>query len=150
MRELSLLNNDQSKNRKHILFMKRIKKILLSRYIQFEIFFSWQVYVYDPTDEEDETKGCCLRIRKIWEEFPPLDGERQIEGDLDAVYYSYNDTTIYFFKGEDVWKNELFHPRQKQIKNGVKYVGNWFAHWYDICDVRPTFSNFEIPSNSHV
>ncbi|CAC5387251.1 MMP21 [Mytilus coruscus] len=108
------------------------------------------VYVYDPTDEEDETKGCCLRIRKIWEEFPPLDGERQIEGDLDAVYYSYNDTTVYFFKGEDVWKNELFHPRQKQIKNGVKYVGNWFAHWYDICDVRPTFSNFEIPSNSHV
>jgi len=49
-----------------------------------------------------------------------------------------------------VWKNELFHPRQKQIRNGIKYVGKWYEHWYDICEVRPTFSQFEIPSLSHV
>lgn len=108
------------------------------------------VYVYDPTDEDDETKGCCVRIQKIWEEFPALEGEKPIEGDLDAVYYSYNDTTVYFFKGEDVWKNELFHPRQKQIRNGIKYVGKWYDHWYDICEVRPTFSQFELPSYSNV
>jgi hypothetical protein len=62
------------------------------------------------------------------EEFPTLDGDKPLQGGIDSVYYSYNDTTVYFFKGEDVWKNELFHPRQKQIRNGIKYVGKWYEH----------------------
>lgn len=94
-----------------------------------------QVYVYDPELKGDE-KGCCVRVRSIAEEFPPLDGEEPLPPNLDSVYYSYKDQAMYFFKDEEVWKNELFHPKQKQIRNGIKKIGNWYDKWFDICDVR--------------
>lgn len=58
-----------------------------------------------------------------------------LPNNIDAVYYSYVDESMYFIKDEEVWKNVAFHPRQKFIKNGVKYIGKWFDKWFDICDV---------------
>ncbi|ESO91057.1 hypothetical protein LOTGIDRAFT_122269 [Lottia gigantea] len=92
------------------------------------------VYIYDPK-MENGTSGCCVRIRKITEEFPPVDGEEPLPSDLDAVYYSYKDQAIYFIKDEYVWKNVKFHLRQKQIVNGVKKEGLWYNKWFDICDI---------------
>ena len=91
--------------------------------------------MYDPKEPE-ETKGCCVRKRLISEEFPAAEGEEPLPSDLDSVYYSYNNQTVYFIKNEDVWQNVRFHPRQKTIRNEIKYVGKWYEQWFDICDVR--------------
>lgn len=92
------------------------------------------VYVYDPK-EPKETRGCCVRKKKITEEFPPAEGSKPLPANLDSVYYSYKDSAMYFIRDEEVWQNVLFHPRQKHVKNSVKYLGNWFEKWFDICDV---------------
>ena len=94
----------------------------------------FQVYVYDPK-EPKETRGCCVRKRKIVEEFPPAEGSKPLPANLDSVYYSYKDSAMYFIRDEEVWQNVLFHPRQKHVKNSVKYLGHWFEKWFDICDV---------------
>lgn len=92
--------------------------------------------MFDPK-QPDETRGCCERKLKIVDEFPLLDGEGQaFPSSVDAVYISYNDQSMYFFKDDDVWKNTLYHPRQKVIKNGLKYVGQRYKKWFDICDVK--------------
>nr|KAG5688239.1 hypothetical protein BaRGS_034281 [Batillaria attramentaria] len=93
------------------------------------------VYVYDPKEPE-ESRGCCVRKRKIWEEFPPAEGQDPLPADLDAVYYSYQDKMMYFFKGEKLWKNSVFDPRQRRIYNSVELLGNWWQRWMDICDVQ--------------
>lgn len=93
------------------------------------------MYVYDPKGE-DHTKGCCVRKKKISEEFPPAEGEDPLPSDLDVVYFSYSDKKVYFIKDETVWENVLFNPRQKQIRNSVKKIGTWYEKWYDVCDVR--------------
>ena len=105
-----------------------------------------KVYVFDPK-LPPETRGCCERKRKIWEEFPSVENQDPMPGDIDASYYSYTDKSVYFLKGEKVWQNVLFHPRQKQIRNGVKHIGNWFEKWYDICDVRNMDEPIEIIGN---
>ncbi|XP_050396044.1 matrix metallopeptidase-21 [Patella vulgata] len=92
------------------------------------------VYVYDPKTE-NFTNGCCVRKRKIVEEFPALEGEDPLPNDLDAVYYSYKDQAIYFIKDEYVWHNALFNIGQKVIQNGVKKDGLWYNKWFDICDI---------------
>ncbi|KAL4232259.1 Matrix metallopeptidase 21 [Mactra antiquata] len=93
------------------------------------------VYVYDPKVPK-ESQGCCVRTNKIVDEFPSVeDSTEPLPTNFDAVYYSYVDESMYFIKDEDVWKNVAFHPRQKHIKNGVKYIGKWFDIWFDICDV---------------
>lgn len=99
-----------------------------------------QVYVYDPKGPE-ETQSCCLRKLKIQEEFPAVDNSRPLPDNLDAVYYSYDDDSMYFIKDEEVWKNVAFHKRQKHIKNGVMYIGKWFDKWFDICDVNTHLSH---------
>lgn len=92
------------------------------------------VYVFDPK-EPQETRGCCVRTRKITEEFPSPEGDKPLPENLDAVYYSYKDSAMYFIRDEEVWQNTLFHPRQKHVKNSVKYLGKWYEKWFDICDV---------------
>lgn len=92
------------------------------------------VYVYDPKVPKEQ-QGCCLRKVKLQDEFPAVEDSIPLPSSVDAVYYSYVDESMYFIKGEDVWKNVAFHPRQKFIKNGVKYIGKWYDKWFDICDV---------------
>ncbi|XP_014788131.1 matrix metalloproteinase-21 [Octopus bimaculoides] len=95
------------------------------------------VYVYNPRGEGAPSKtGCCERISKITDEFPAAKGERPLEGNLDAVYYSYKKQSMYFLKGENVWRNSNFSRRQSPRKNTIRYEGKWYNHWYDICDVK--------------
>ncbi|XP_055878666.1 matrix metalloproteinase-21-like [Biomphalaria glabrata] len=93
-----------------------------------------EVYVYNPTATDNE-KGCCVRKRKIIEEFPPAEGHNPLPSNLDVVYYSYKDKMMYFFKGEDLWRNKLFDPRQRRTVNSIEYVGPWYHKWKDVCDV---------------
>lgn len=93
-----------------------------------------EVYVYNPTATDSE-KGCCVRKRKIVEEFPPAEGHNPLPSNLDVVYYSYRDKMMYFFKGEGLWRNKLFDPRQRRTVNSIEYVGHWYDKWVDICDV---------------
>ncbi|KAG1681472.1 Matrix metalloproteinase-21 [Nymphon striatum] len=53
---------------------------------------------------------------------------------LDSVYYSYSDSSIYFFKGTRYWK--LLGPTYFK-KSGNKVAGPWKINskWKDICDV---------------
>ena len=101
----------------------------------------FQVYVFDPKGPAD-TQTCCLRKLKIQEEFPAVENSIPLPDNLDAVYYSYDDDSMYFIKDEDVWKNVAFHKRQKHIKNGVLYMGKWFDKWFDICDVNTHANHF--------
>lgn len=119
----------------------------------FLIFFSYfsnQVYVYDPK-EPLETRGCCVRKRKIWEEYPPAEGHAPLPGKLDAVYYSYQDKMQYFIKDESLWRNKFFDPRQKRLINSVELTGNWYDRWMDICDVQaewwPRSDTLETPTS---
>ncbi|KAL8623615.1 hypothetical protein ACOMHN_051057 [Nucella lapillus] len=94
------------------------------------------VYVYDPREPE-ESQGCCVRKRKIVEEFPPAsDQDRPLPAKLDAVYYSYGDQMMYFIKGEGLWRNRVFDPRQRRQVNSVQFLGKWYNKWMDICDVQ--------------
>ncbi|PVD30417.1 hypothetical protein C0Q70_09683 [Pomacea canaliculata] len=93
------------------------------------------VYVYDPKEPE-ETRGCCVRKRKITEEFPPAGGHDPLPANLDAVYYSYQDKMQYFIKGENLWRNKIFDPRDRRTVNSVELVGKWYDRWMDICDVQ--------------
>jgi len=90
--------------------------------------------VFDPKGPT-ESQVCCLRTLKVQEEFPAIDGSIPLPDNLDAVYYSYIDESMYFIKDEEVWKNVGFHIRQKHKKNAIKYIGKWFDLWFDICDV---------------
>ena len=96
--------------------------------------FFFQVYVFDPK-EPKETRGCCVRQNKLADEFPAAEGSKPLPPNLDSVYYSYKDSSVYFIRDEEVWQNVLFHPRQKHVKNSVKYLGKWYEKWFDICDV---------------
>ncbi|GAB1603961.1 matrix metalloproteinase-21-like [Argonauta hians] len=96
-----------------------------------------KVYVYNPRGEGAPSKtGCCERIVNIRDEFPAAEGQRPLPDNLDAVYYSYKKQSMYFIKGEDVWKNINFSRRQNPRKNTIRYEGKWYEHWYDICDVK--------------
>ncbi|CAG5116421.1 unnamed protein product [Candidula unifasciata] len=92
------------------------------------------VYVYNPAAPESD-RGCCVRKRKIIEEYPPAEGHRPLPSNLDVVYYSYKDKTMYFFKGDNLWRNKLFDPRQRRIHNSIEFLGPWYQKWMDICDV---------------
>ncbi|WAR21721.1 MMP21-like protein [Mya arenaria] len=106
------------------------------------------VYVYDPLEAED-TRGCCVRKRKLQEEFPAVEGSEPLPDNLDAVYYSHVNESMYFIKGEDVWQNVHFHVRQIHISNGVKYIGKWYEKWFDICDVTTHSTHvFDFKKNS--
>ncbi|CAG5125754.1 unnamed protein product, partial [Candidula unifasciata] len=91
------------------------------------------VYVYNPVASESE-RGCCVRKRKIVEEFPPAEGHEPLPSNLDVVYYSYKDKMMYFFKGDKLWRNKLFDPRHKRVNNSIEYLGPWYHKWVDICD----------------
>lgn len=66
------------------------------------------------------------------------------------MYYSYKNKTVYFIRDEHVWQNVLFHPRQKQISNSIKYVGKWYNMWFDICDVRKMHDELPVVFNQYV
>lgn len=93
-----------------------------------------KVYGYDI---RNGTEGCCLPgyPRLIHNEFMRADeGSRNLPKKLDAVYYSYTDQTLYFFKERLFWELVTFHPRDTKRTNAV--LGPFFVHdkWYDICD----------------
>lgn len=92
------------------------------------------VYVFDPKVPES-SQGCCLRKGKIQDEFPAVVDSKPLPDNIDAVYYSHVDESMFFIKDEDVWQNIAFHPRQKHLTNGLKYIGKWYDKWFDICDV---------------
>lgn len=97
-----------------------------------------KVYVYNPRGQgAPSTTGCCERIVNIREEYPSVD-DSPLPDNLDAVYYSYKEKSMYFLKGEDVWKNVRFHRRQRNTVNEIRHEGKWYDHWYDICDVKNT------------
>lgn len=89
--------------------------------------------MFDPK-AVDEDYGCCERKVLIQDEYPAYEGELGLPANLDSVYYSYKDYSMYFIKGEDVWKNMLFTPRNSTTQNKVMYIGKWYQKWYDICD----------------
>ena len=90
--------------------------------------------MYDPLAPPEE-KGCCVVKTTLQEEFPAAEGEQPLPAHLDAVYYSYRHKMQYFFKGEDYWRNKLYDPRQRRVRNSVEYMGKWYDKWFDICDV---------------
>ncbi|XP_059176612.1 matrix metallopeptidase-21-like [Physella acuta] len=92
------------------------------------------VYVYKANAPEAE-RGCCVRKNKIVDEFPSEPGHKALPANLDAVYYSFRDQMMYFFKGEELWRNKLYDLRHTTIQNKIEYLGNWWNKWVDICDV---------------
>nr|XP_045595035.1 uncharacterized protein LOC123756091 [Procambarus clarkii] len=93
-----------------------------------------KVYGYDVSKG---SAGCCLSgyPRRIKDEFLPADsGSRPLPRDLDAVYYSYTDKTVFFIKDRLYWELVTFNPHDQLRNNNV--VGPSYVHhkWYDICD----------------
>ncbi|GFU45318.1 matrix metalloproteinase-21 [Nephila pilipes] len=92
------------------------------------------VYAYDVTRGKE---GCCLPgyPKHTHKEFPSVNKESSLPSHLDAVYYSYTDRSMYFFKGIYYWHNIAFNPLDRRRTNKIK--GPWLisSKWYDICDV---------------
>lgn len=94
-----------------------------------------KVYGYDVSKG---STGCCLPgyPKRIKDEFTPADEDsRSLPRDLDAVYYSYTDKTLYFLKDRLFWELVTFHPHDR-LRHNNNVVGPFFVHhkWYDICD----------------
>ncbi|XP_042898572.1 matrix metalloproteinase-21 isoform X2 [Parasteatoda tepidariorum] len=93
------------------------------------------VYAYDVNKGRE---GCCLPgyPKHIHQEFPSVNKDSALPSHLDAVYYSYTDRSMYFFKGTHYWHNIAFNPLDRRRTNKVK--GPWLisSKWYDICDVQ--------------
>ncbi|XP_042240544.1 uncharacterized protein LOC121878398 [Homarus americanus] len=108
-----------------------------------------KVYGYDVSKG---STGCCLPgyPRRIREEFPSATQDfRPLPRDLDAVYYSYTDQTLFFLKGHMFWEMVTFNAHDLLRNNSV--VGPFFIHqkWYDICDTEPdSYNAYNIPSSS--
>ncbi|XP_064484349.1 matrix metalloproteinase-21-like [Ornithodoros turicata] len=92
------------------------------------------VYAYDVTRGHE---GCCLPgyPRKIVEEYPGATPHSKLPYDLDAVYYSYTDQSMYFFKGPRYWQNIAYNPRDRRMTNIIVGPKKISSRWYDICDV---------------
>lgn len=102
------------------------------------VFF--QVYLYQY--KHNDIQPCCLNKQRITEVFPAKtsndltspDGN-SYAADVDSVYYSYYHRTLFFIKGEDVWKDTNYRMTGTPAEHSMVYVGNWFDIWRFICDV---------------
>lgn len=92
------------------------------------------VYAYDTSRGHE---GCCLPgyPRMITQEFPAVNHHSSLPSDLDAVYYSYTDQSMYFFKGSSYWQNIAFNPLDRRRTNKIVGPRGISTKWYDICDV---------------
>lgn len=103
------------------------------------------VYAYDPRRGK---KGCCLPgyPKELAQEFPIStsneDGDEsrptkpsKLPSNLDAVYYSYTDKRMYFFKGNTFYENIAFNPRDRRRINKLKGPKDMATKWHDICSV---------------
>ena len=117
------------------------------------LFSVIQVYEYNP--HEKTNSGCCESIVLFTDMFPlHPDSANTIEfmgetvhpltGNVDAVYFSYGDRTVYFFRGKYVWENTLFHvmdPETGIVKynsidqNELRFRGKSNEFWQDLCHV---------------
>ncbi|XP_022242340.1 matrix metalloproteinase-21-like [Limulus polyphemus] len=92
------------------------------------------VYAYDVNRGNE---GCCLPgyPKEITKEFPAKSHESSLPDNLDAVYYSYTHHSMFFFKGNQFWKNLAFQPLGRERLNEI--AGPWpiSSKWYDICEV---------------
>lgn len=81
--------------------------------------------------------NCCERRVKFWDLFRMAKKSlrRRLPLPIDAVYYSYADKTIYFFKGNDYWADTCFDLASSTVDSCIEYKGLWADHWYDICDI---------------
>ncbi|XP_013785656.2 matrix metalloproteinase-21-like [Limulus polyphemus] len=100
------------------------------------LYFFKGKYVY-AYDTERGNEGCCLPgyPREIKLEFPSASPKSKLPSNLDAIYYSYFNRAMYFFKGKLFWENKAFNPLDRKRKNEI--VGPWpiSSKWYDICEV---------------
>lgn len=92
------------------------------------------MYGYEVSKGQE---GCCLPgyPKLTRKEFPPSPGSKPLPDNLNAVYYSYTDTAMYFFKDDEYWVNEAFHPLDRLRTNSVTGPHPMSNKWYDICDV---------------
>lgn len=92
------------------------------------------VYGYDVSRGKE---GCCLPgyPRYIKKEFPSVVPKFHLPSNLDSVYFSYTDHTVYFFKGHRFWKNVGFNVKDKRKVNRINGPWEISSHWFDICDV---------------
>ncbi|XP_076345934.1 matrix metalloproteinase-21-like [Tachypleus tridentatus] len=99
------------------------------------LYFFKGKYVY-AYDVERGNEGCCLPgyPRKINLEFPSTDPKSKLPHNLDAVYYSYSDRSMYFFKGKYYWKNRAFNPLDRRRRNTIVGPKLISSKWHDICD----------------
>ncbi|GAB6023256.1 Matrix metallopeptidase 21 [Chamberlinius hualienensis] len=92
------------------------------------------VYAYDVTKGK---QGCCLPgyPKTIQEEFPSAPGNTQLPFNLDAVYYSYTDKTLYLFKDKEYWIDIAYSYHE--WKNIHMVTGPYPINqkWRDLCDV---------------
>lgn len=104
------------------------------------------MYAYDPRRGHH---GCCLPgyPKEISQEFPislsKADGGEEVVApnksrslsNLDAVYYSYTDKGMYFFKGSTYYENVAFNPGDRRRVNKLKGPKDVSTKWRDICNV---------------
>ncbi|KAM7284656.1 matrix metalloproteinase-21-like [Ixodes scapularis] len=93
------------------------------------------VYAYDVSRGHE---GCCLPgyPRSIVAEFPAAPDQGNLPHHVDAVYYSYTDRSMYFFKGTRYWQNVAFNPLDRRRTNRIAGPREISSKWLDICDVQ--------------
>ncbi|KAK6493443.1 matrix metalloproteinase-21-like [Huso huso] len=82
--------------------------------------------------------------RRIVDVFPAVVADDHPVGNLNAVYFSYYNQAIYFFKDRVFWK--MVDDKERLANPALPYNGLLPHHkiseqWFDICDVHPSMLN---------
>ncbi len=79
------------------------------------------------------------------DKFPSTSSEHQLNGFLDAAFFSHFRHTLYFVKGQDTFEGVGFSEYHKDVSpmprhnhTTVQFVDKWFNIWFDICEVSTT------------
>ena len=93
-------------------------------------------------DPFEETVGCCVQRHRFSDLYP----SSELTGNVDAGYLRWGEKRVFFYKGDNVYKADLFEVATVQGYNievwqpdvraaNLTNAGPWNVHWNDLCDV---------------
>ena len=101
--------------------------------------FIVQIWEVDPFDADVR---CCVAKHRFRDLYPST----EITGNVDAGYLRWGEKSVYFYKGDYVYRADLYNTvvsdgfARRVWKNGtqpvsLENVGTWNSRWKDVCDV---------------
>ncbi|KAM4636956.1 matrix metalloproteinase-21 [Discoglossus pictus] len=112
-----------------------IDTAFFDRRVQHIYFFKGSlVYAYD-VNRNQVVPNFPKRFTAL---FPAVSTNNHPKGNIDAAYYSYTHSSLFFFKGKEFWKVVNDKERRSNPSlpyNGLLAKGKISEQWFDICNV---------------